>query len=87
VPDVVAAFDVATDARPCFRWDGTWNTAEGPQPTCADPGPTVVARAAPQIDSRACSSGVDIRFVGVPWVAPEATGCAAIDRWWAFVPA
>jgi hypothetical protein len=86
VPRVVPAFDSSTGARACFAWRGTWNAAEGPQPTCSEPQSAVLARPAP-VAKELCGTAPDVRFAGAPWVFPQATGCASIDRWWDFVPA
>jgi hypothetical protein len=84
---VVPTVETSTGAHQCFLWHGAWNTADGPQPTCAAPTPPVLARPAPHTGAVECGPVPDVRYVGVPWVAPEPTGCAPIDRWWDFVPA
>src|SRR5687767_190051 len=32
-----------------------------------------------------CPPAPDIRYVGVPWVPAEPTGCTSLDRWWRLV--
>ena len=76
------ATPVDTDERPCFMVRAHRNEAlDWPQPLCGTAPARVAARAAD------CPPPPDIRYVGIPWVPAETTGCASVDRWWTVVSA
>ena len=69
---------VATGGRTCVMGAADWDVAaHGPQPVC---GTWPTDRRAERPDD--CPPPPDIRYVGVPWVPYEPTGCPSIDRWW-----
>ena len=62
--------------RRAIRNDG----AHGPQPVCG------TSQAEPRTERAVdCPPPPDVRYVGVPWVPYEPTGCRSLDRWWTAV--
>jgi hypothetical protein len=89
----IAATPYVTGNRPCFMVRARWSIAlDGSQPVCGSTVSQVEGERArnrpfgnPEQRAAVCPAPPDIRYVGVPWVPPQPTGCASIDRWWTFV--
>lgn len=68
--------------HPCFMGRPAWvDAGNGPQPTC----PTGPDEPAVQARAAVCPPPPDPRYVGVPWVPAEPTGCPSMDRWWTMI--
>jgi hypothetical protein len=85
-PEVIPAVAAASHDRPCFIWHNTWNTAEGPEPTCPAQDTTTPVTAVPRIADPGCIGVTNVQYRHAT-ASSETTGCAPTGHWWDFIPA